>query len=142
MTTVEYRRDGNIAIYIWLTFSHVAETYRAIWENVATGYCVVQLWTLGSTVDFASAFSNVVDVIHSIFTLKLPEFQGTPCSKETWSLRDYNWTRTNNQLVHKRTLNHLAKLAKWLNCVVSTYLFSSCHVRVPVDSLWNTYVTW
>ena len=48
-----------------------------------------------------------------------------------------NWTRTHNHLVHKRTLNHLAKLAKRLSCVVSTYLygafdcmFLSCHVRV------------
>ena len=48
-----------------------------------------------------------------------------------------NGTRTRNHLVHKRTLNHLAKLAKLLNCVVSTYLygafdcmFLSCHVRV------------
>ena len=48
-----------------------------------------------------------------------------------------NWIRTHNHLVHKRTLNHLAKLVKWLSCVVSTYLygafdcmFLSCHVRV------------
>ena len=27
-------------------------------------------------------------------------------------LRDCNWTRTHNHLVHKRTLSHLAKLAK------------------------------
>ena len=30
---------------------------------------------------------------------------------EIWSLSDYNWTRTHNHLVLKRTLNHLAKLA-------------------------------
>ena len=54
-----------------------------------------------------------------------------------WNLSDCNWTRTHNHLVHKPTLNHLAKLAKWLSCVVSTYLygafdcmFLSCHVRV------------
>ena len=48
-----------------------------------------------------------------------------------------NWTRTHNHLVHKRTLNPLAKLAKWLGCVVSTYLHGafecmplSCHLRV------------
>ena len=42
-----------------------------------------------------------------------------------------------NHLVRKRTLNHLAKLAKWLSCVVSAYLygafncvFFSCHIRV------------
>ena len=38
------------------------------------------------------------------------------------SLSDCNWTRTHNHLVLKRTLNHLAKLAKWLSCVGSTYL--------------------
>ena len=41
---------------------------------------------------------------------------------EIWSLSNCNWTRTHNHLVHKRTLNHLAKLVKWLSCVVSTYL--------------------
>ena len=52
-----------------------------------------------------------------------------------WS--DRNGTRTHNHLVRKWTLNHLAKLAKWLSCVVSTYLygafdsmFSSCHLRI------------
>ena len=29
--------------------------------------------------------------------------------REILSLRDGNWTRTHNNLVHKRTLNHLAK---------------------------------
>ena len=56
--------------------------------------------------------------------------------RKIWSLIDWNWTRTHNHLVYKRTLNHLAKLAKWLSCAVSTYLFGardcmflSCHVR-------------
>ena len=40
--------------------------------------------------------------------------------RKIWSLSDCNWTRTQNHLVLKRTLNHLAKL----------------------DSLWNAYVTW
>ena len=31
--------------------------------------------------------------------------------REIWSLGDYNWTRTHNHLVWKRTLNYLAKLA-------------------------------
>ena len=56
---------------------------------------------------------------------------------EIWRWSDCNWTRTQNHLVLKRTLNHLAKLAKWSSCVLSTYLygafdciFLSCHVRV------------
>ena len=43
----------------------------------------------------------------------------------TINIKDCNWTRTHNHLVHKRTLNHLAKPAK-----------------VRVDSLWYAYVTW
>ena len=56
--------------------------------------------------------------------------------RKIWSLSYCSWTRTHNHLVHKRTLKHLAKLAKWLSCVVSTYQFGafacmllSCHVR-------------
>ena len=56
--------------------------------------------------------------------------------REIWSLRDCNCSRTQNHLVHKRTLNHLAKLAKWLSCALSTYrygafvcMFLSCHVQ-------------
>ena len=44
---------------------------------------------------------------------------------ELWSLSDCNWTRTHNHLVHEQTLNHLARLAKWLSCFVSTYLYSA-----------------
>ena len=50
---------------------------------------------------------------------------------------DCNWTRTHNHLVHKWTINRLAKLAKWLSCFVSTYLYGAfdcmvlpCHVHV------------
>ena len=37
-------------------------------------------------------------------------------------LRDSNGMRSHNHLVLKRALNHLAKLAEWFSCVVSTYL--------------------
>ena len=57
--------------------------------------------------------------------------------REVWSLSDCNWTRTENHLIRKRALNHLAKLAIWLSCVLSTYLYAafdfmllSFHVRV------------
>ena len=36
---------------------------------------------------------------------------------------DSSGIQAHNHLVHKRTLNHFAKLAKWLTCVVSTYLY-------------------
>ena len=57
-----------------------------------------------------------------------------------------NMTRTHNHLVCKWTLNHLAKLAEWLSCVVSTYLydtfdfmFLSCYVHVSDPGVpWNS----
>ena len=56
---------------------------------------------------------------------------------ESKVLNDWNWTRTQSPLVRKRTLNHFAQLAKWLSCVLCTYLYSafdclflSRHVRI------------
>ena len=48
-----------------------------------------------------------------------------PSRHHIWSLSDSSEIRTHNLLVRKRTLNHLAKLAKWLSCVVSTYLYGA-----------------
>ena len=36
-----------------------------------------------------------------------------------------NKTQTHNDLADKRTLNHLAKLAKWFSRVVSTYPYGA-----------------
>ena len=62
--------------------------------------------------------------------------------RDMWSLNNSNGIRTHNHLVRKRTLNHLAKLTKWLSCVVIIYLYgafdcmlSSCHVRIWVPLL-------
>ena len=59
------------------------------------------------------------------------------CSNTYLPLRDCNGNRTHAHLVRKRTLNHLARLAKCLSCIVSIYLYGafdcmllSCHVRV------------
>ena len=60
--------------------------------------------------------------------------------REIWGLSDCNGTRTYNDLVCERTLNHLAKLAKWLKCYLAKWL-SVClrtkwlWVRVPSQSL-------
>ena len=58
----------------------------------------------------------------------------SPCSG---NLSDCNGARTHSHLVCKWTLNHLAKLTKWLSWVVCTYLYGpsdcmllSCHVRI------------
>ena len=71
--------------------------------------------------------------LHSIVCLNVKELLARS-RRHIWSLSDSNGIRTHNHLVRKRTLNHLAKLAKWLSCVVSTYLYGafdcmlSCHV--------------
>ena len=56
---------------------------------------------------------------------------------DIWSLRSSNAMWPHNHLVRKWTLNHLAKLAKWLSCVASIYLYGafdcmllSCHVHI------------
>ena len=68
------------------------------------------------------------------FWLNVKEFLA-PNRRDIWTLNDCKPTRTNNQLVRKRALNHLAKLAKWLSCIVSNYRYGafdcmllSCHV--------------
>ena len=65
---------------------------------------------------------------------------------EIGSISGFNWTRTNNLLVCKLTLNYLVKMVKWLSCVVSTYLygpfdcmFLSCHYRVWINSETRTW---
>ena len=57
--------------------------------------------------------------------------------RDIWSLSVSNRIRTQNPLIHKWKLYHLAKMAKWLSCAVSTYLYVafdcmllSCHVHV------------
>ena len=57
--------------------------------------------------------------------------------RNIWSLSISGGIRTHNYLVRKRILNHLAKLVKWLSCVVSAHLYGAfdcmflpCHVCV------------
>ena len=61
---------------------------------------------------------------------------------EQGHMNDCNWTRTLNHLVCKRTLNHLAKLTKWLSWVVSTCLYGAFEW---IHTLWQEHtvkVTW
>ena len=58
-----------------------------------------------------------------------------PGTSEIWRLSDCNWTRAQNHLFRIQALNHLAKLAKWLSCVLNYYMygvfdciFLSCHI--------------
>ena len=68
--------------------------------------------------------------------------------REIWSLTDCTLTGTLNHLFRKQTLTHLAKLAKRLACVLSSYLYGafdcmyfSCHVHVS-ERIHCSVVVW
>ena len=58
-----------------------------------------------------------VNLHYSCLNVKELHAQNRRC---IWCLSDSNRNQTQNHLVHEQTLNHLAKLAKWLSCVVAT----------------------
>ena len=87
-----------------------------------------------------------VRVSELIYTLWLPECQGTPCLKQARNLKlsDCNWTRTHNHLVRKRIptiwpnwLNDLAVLWE-LICTVHLTI-CSCHVTCAFQSESSLY---
>ena len=98
------------------------------------------LWVLICTVHLTLCSCDVTYALQSEFTLysclNVKKILGGS-RREIWSLSDCSWTRIQNHLVRKRTLNYFVKLVKWLSCVLSTYLygafdcmFLSCHVHV------------
>ena len=108
-----------------------------MWPNWPNDWAL--LWVLICTVHLTLCFDHVTYEFESEYTLysclNVKELIA-PRRCHIWRLSDCNGTRSHNQLIRKRTLNHLAKLGKWLICVVSTYLygafdciFFSCHVR-------------
>ena len=121
------------------THNHlVRNAHSTIWPNWPNDWAV--LWVLICTVHLIVCFYHVSYEFESESTLysflnvkQLP----APSRRHIWRLSDYNGTPTHNHLVLKGIRNHLAKLAKWLSCVVIIYLygafdcmFLSCHVRV------------
>ena len=61
---------------------------------------------------------------------------------DIWSLSDSKGIWTHNHLVHKRTLNHLAKLVIWLNGWVFVYELSGCRFEsrcCQKTIIWNPF---
>ena len=100
-------------------------------------------WVLICTVHLTVCFYHVTYAFQSESTLYIRLNLKKPLALNRcniWSLCDCNKTQTHNHLICKWTLNHLAILAKWLNCVVSIYMYSTFDcirlwVRVPLQSL-------
>ena len=61
---------------------------------------------------------------HPIFCLNVKELLASR-RLHIWSLSNSKGIRTHNDLVREGTINHLAKLANWLSCVVSTYVYGT-----------------
>ena len=60
---------------------------------------------------------------------------------KTGILRDSNRIRTHNHLIRKQTLNNLAKLAKRLNCVVTTYLYRALECSIQSNAPYRQALT-
>ena len=112
------------------TVNHLTKLVKWLSSNVST-HLYVHLTVYSYHVTYAFQSKSTLYIFLNIKELL--------CSNMRYilSLSDCNGTRTYNLLVYKRTLSHLAKLTKWLNCVLSTYLygvfhfmFLSCHVRI------------
>ena len=98
------------------------------------------LWVLICMVNLAVWPCHVTHTFQGDFTLysclNINELFATN-SGNSWILSDSSSMRTNNHLVCEQSLNRLAKTAKLLSCVLSTFLygvldciFSSCHIEI------------
>ena len=120
------------------TITYLVNEHSTILPNWPNDWAV--LWVLICTVHLTVCFYHVTYEFESesrlYSSLNVKELLArSRC--HIWRLSDCDGTRTHNHLVRKRTINHLAKLVKWLSCALSTYLygafdcmFLSCHVRV------------
>ena len=79
--------------------------------------------------------------LHSTVCLNVKELLAQS-RRHIWNLSDTNGIRTYNHWVGTRTLNDLAKLAKWLSSAVNAYLYGAfdCVISwVPLLSLTCVY---
>ena len=116
------------------TFNHLAKLAK--WLSCVLSTCLYGAFDCM----FLSCHVRILEWIH---TLYLAECQGflVRSRREIWRISDCNWTRTLNHLVHKRTLNHLAELAKWSRCVLSTYLYGAfdCMTSIDIEVIRTVY---
>ena len=120
-------RTQNHLVCKW-TLNHLAKLAK--WLS-----CVVSTYLYGAFVCYFHVTCTFQSESSPYSCLNVKELLA-PNRCDIWALSDNNVIRTQKHLVHKRTLNHLAKLAKCLSCVVSTYLYGafdcmslSCHIR-------------
>ena len=109
---------------IWTNWPH---DWAVFWVLIYTAHLIVCFYHVTYEFESESTLYSCLNVKEILARSR----------RDIWRLSDCNGTRIHNHLVRQRTLNHLAKLAKWFSCAVSTYLYGafdcvfwSCHVRV------------
>ena len=103
---------------------HLAKLAKWLSCVMRTESCVM-LWELICMVILTACSYHVTHTFQNEFTLyNCLNFKKLLARnrRDIWSSSDSNRIQTHNHLIHKRTLNHLSKMDKWLSCVVSTYL--------------------
>ena len=132
------KSEGEVTATGLITrITYFLNEYSTIWPNWPNDRTM--FWVLFCTVHLTLSSSHVTyafdseSIIYSCLNVK--ELLA-PSRCEIWRWSNCNWTRNQNHLVLERTLNHLAKLAKWSSCLLSNYLygpfdcrFFSCHVK-------------
>ena len=123
---------GRNRRHIWsLNVSNVIWTHNQMIELCCACLSVRRIWLYVIIMSCTSFRENP----HSVVCLNVKELLSRS-RHHIWILSDSNVISTHNHLVCKQTLNHLAKMAKWLSCVMRAYLFGifdcmlSCHVWV------------
>ena len=136
--------------FVWdLSLENSADSYLCFWLVFlhSVSYLFFLYWSPSSSLStfFDSTSFNIDEVVCFCHVTYVFQSESTLYSClnvkkllaqsrcKIWSLSDCNWTQTQNHLVHKQTLNHLAKLAcVWLSVCLQTKWF---WVRVRLQSL-------
>ena len=103
------------------TLNHLAKLandWAVLWVLICTVHLTVCSYHVTYAFQSESTFYSCLNVKELLARSR----------REIWSLSDCNWTRTRNHLVHKRTLNHLAKLAN--DWAVLWVLICTVHLTV------------
>ena len=104
---------------------HKIRSFKSKWEKkiLKQIWCVLRDLQIFDCM-FLSCHVRISEWIYTHICLNVKEIIAQN-RRDIWSLSDCDGTRTHNHLVRKGTLNYLAKLTKWLSCVVSTYLYGA-----------------
>ena len=126
---------------VWTPIPYMASHY--VWENPALSqherysyllYYIVVMWWSQTTHYIKIQSRSCNDVFHIKHLLSYETITAYIFSKgmilspkilKKIKCCDCNRNLTHKHLVRKRALNHLAKLAKWLRCIVRTYLYGA-----------------